>query len=86
MLNRLNDVSVSVSEVAVFTCRVCGKPRPSVVWTGPDRMQISNSTRTLCDYSDDGLARLQVSVPVYLTHCHQLLLLRKSHAVSDFVC
>jgi len=64
VLNRLKDVNVSVGDVAVFTCRVCGKPLPSIVWTGPDQMQISNSTQTLCDYSDDGLARLQVSALV----------------------
>ena len=69
MLNRLKDVSVSVGDVAVFTCRVCGKPRPSIVWTGPDRTQISNSAQTVYDYSEDGLARLQVSMPLCLISC-----------------
>ena len=64
-MNRLKDASVSVGEVAVFTCRLCGKPRPSILWTGPDHSQISHSTQTLCDFSDDGLARLQVRLPVY---------------------
>jgi len=67
VLNRLKDASVSAGDVAVFTCRVCGKPRPNVLWTGPDRTQISFSMQTLCDYFDDGLARLQVSVPVCWT-------------------
>ena len=69
VLNRLKDVSVNVGEVAVLTCSVCGKPRPSIVWTGPDRTQISNSSQTLCDYYDDGLARLQVFVPSCLIVC-----------------
>ena len=67
MLNRLKDASVSVGEVAVFTCRMCGKPWPNIVWTGPDRTQISNGSQTLCDYSVDGVARLQVTVLVYQT-------------------
>jgi len=74
VLNRLKDVSVGTGDVAVFTCRVCGRPKPNIVWTGPDQTQISNSAQTLCDYFDDGLARLQVSVPVYLTSCSILLL------------
>ena len=74
VLNRLQDVSVGIGEVAVLTCRVCGKPQPSVVWTGPDQTQISNSTQTLCEYYDDGLARLQVSVLSCLTLCFVVLL------------
>jgi len=69
VLNRLKDVSVSIGDVAVLTCRMCGKPRPSVMWTGPDRTQISNSSQTLCDYYDDGLARLQVSVLSVVNKC-----------------
>jgi len=69
VLNRLKDIRVGIGETAVLTCRVCGKPRPNIMWTGPDRTQISNSSQTLCDYYDDGLARLQVSVPSCSTLC-----------------
>lgn len=61
MISRMGDVIVDMGGTAVFTCRVCGKPRPNVQWTGPSRTAIANTNRTWCEYSDDGVAQLQVS-------------------------
>jgi Immunoglobulin I-set domain len=56
----MHDVIVDIGGTAVFTCRVCGKPRPNVTWSGPSRTPIGNTNRTWCEYSDDGTAQLQV--------------------------
>lgn len=60
MISRISDVIVDIGGTAVFTCRVCGKPRPTVTWLGPTRTAITNSNRAWSEYADDSIARLQV--------------------------
>ena len=32
----LSDVTVIQGDHALFTCKVCGRPRPTVTWRAPD--------------------------------------------------
>ena len=63
ILQPLSTVSVPVGGTAVIKCRVCGRPRPAIAWTGPDQKVIVSSSS--CDltlsYSDDGTAMIEVS-------------------------
>jgi triple functional domain protein len=62
----LRDVTVHVGDTAVFTCRVCGRPRPGVAWRGPDGSVVSAGPQVTFTYAEDGTASLQLQqVPVH---------------------
>lgn len=60
ILQPISDVSVEVGRVAILKCRVCGRPRPAVSWTGPEQKAVSGRNVTLV-YLDDGTAVIEVS-------------------------
>lgn len=47
--------------MALFSCRVLGKPRPTVHWSGPGQVPVVSGGSVTCDYSEDGIARLKVN-------------------------
>ena len=56
----LSSVVVDVGGTAVFTCRVCGRPRPTVTWHGPNKTELVGGPRVALSYSEDGEATLKV--------------------------
>ena len=56
----LSSVVVDVGGTAVFTCRVCGRPRPTVIWHGPNKTELVGGPRVALSYSEDGEATLKV--------------------------
>lgn len=59
----LHDYTVEAGSVAVLTCRVCGRPRPTVTWRGPDQAVMVSSRSVKIVYAEDGTASLQVNFP-----------------------
>ncbi|XP_029657628.1 kalirin isoform X4 [Octopus sinensis] len=58
----LADITVNAGEEAVLTCRICGRPRPTITWKSPDSNTVIPSARTSISYCDEnGEARLQIS-------------------------
>lgn len=41
----LTDVTVAQGDHALFTCKVCGRPRPTVTWRGPSGAVITTGKR-----------------------------------------
>src|SRR5688572_20260849 len=74
-LQPLSTMSVVVGGTAVIKCRICGRPRPAIAWTGPDEKVIATSSCNLTlSYSDDGTAMIEVSYQVgYLFNLNQIL-------------
>ena len=56
----LTGVMVEVGGTAVFMCRMCGRPRPTVTWCGPNQAELVSGPRVAFSYTDDGTATLQV--------------------------
>lgn len=59
----LVDVILHAGETAVFTCKICGRPRPNVTWKSPDSSVISPGPRVTLTHTDDGVFSLHVSRP-----------------------
>ncbi|CAE1271113.1 Kalirin,Rho guanine nucleotide exchange factor 25,Triple functional domain protein,Death-associated protein kinase 1,Death-associated protein kinase 3 [Acanthosepion pharaonis] len=58
----LTNVTVNAGEVAVLTCRICGRPRPNITWKTPDSQTIIPSVKIAISYSDENNeATLQLS-------------------------
>ena len=57
----LRNLTVQANEVAVFTCRICGRPRPNVTWTFNNNISVVPDHRTVITYKEDGNVTLQVS-------------------------
>ena len=53
-------VTVQTGGVAILTCRVCGCPRPSILWNGPDRMVLTPGPYVSLQYTESGLATLHL--------------------------
>lgn len=51
---------VKVSDTAVLTCRICGRPRSNISWQLNDDIALSNNHRISLIYGDDGFANLKV--------------------------
>ncbi len=56
----LMDAVVEAGDTVMFTCKVCGRPRPTVTWRGPDQSILSNGPTMVVGYTDDGTTTLQV--------------------------
>ncbi|XP_074654482.1 kalirin-like isoform X2 [Tubulanus polymorphus] len=54
-------ITVQTGETAVFTCKVCGRPRPNVAWKGPDNQFVTPSDLAEMYYADDGTVTLQLN-------------------------
>ena len=56
----LTDVRVEDGEEAVLSCVVTGRPKPTVMWTGPDHTAVVTGERIMEDHSNEGLVKLTV--------------------------
>ncbi|KAL3855028.1 hypothetical protein ACJMK2_014258 [Sinanodonta woodiana] len=57
----LTSITVQAGDTATLMCRVCGRPRPSIMWKFKDSIVIVPNGRTLMSYGEDGVATLQIS-------------------------
>ena len=58
----LSDMYVREGDSLLLTCHVCGRPRPTITWRGPDRMVLRNSDTVNMAYTEDGIASLEVGL------------------------
>ncbi|CAD5125741.1 DgyrCDS13950 [Dimorphilus gyrociliatus] len=56
----LQDVTAEEGSTAVFTCRVCGRPRPNLMWFGTDQQVLEDSENLKINIEDDGEATLSI--------------------------
>ncbi|KAI4817912.1 hypothetical protein KUCAC02_011284, partial [Chaenocephalus aceratus] len=56
----LSDVTCDDAESVTLRCKVCGRPRPTVTWKGPDQSNLSNNGHFSSAYSDTGEATLRI--------------------------
>ena len=57
----LKSLRVQAGDVAVFTCRVCGRPRPNINWSFNNNIPVLPDQRTVISYREDGVVTLQVN-------------------------
>ncbi|KAK0138905.1 Triple functional domain protein [Merluccius polli] len=56
----LADVTCDSGESITLRCKVCGRPRASVTWKGPNQSILTNNGRCSIAYSDTGEATLRI--------------------------
>ncbi|NXM38344.1 TRIO protein, partial [Gymnorhina tibicen] len=56
----LSEVTCETGETIVLRCKVCGRPKASVTWKGPDHNTLSNDGHHSISYSDLGEASLKI--------------------------
>lgn len=56
----LSDVTCDSGESVTLRCKVCGRPRASVTWKGPDQNNLTNNGHVSTAYSDTGEATLRI--------------------------
>ncbi|XP_019713701.1 triple functional domain protein-like isoform X3 [Hippocampus comes] len=56
----LSDVTCDNGESVTLRCKVCGRPRASVTWRGPNQSNLTNNGRFSIAYSDAGEATLRI--------------------------
>uniref|UniRef100_A0A8C8SY33 Trio Rho guanine nucleotide exchange factor n=1 Tax=Pelusios castaneus TaxID=367368 RepID=A0A8C8SY33_9SAUR len=56
----LGEVTCETGETIVFRCKVCGRPKASITWKGPDQNTLSNDSHYSISYSDLGEASLKI--------------------------
>ncbi|CAL8297080.1 unnamed protein product [Lota lota] len=56
----LADVTCDSGESVTLRCKVCGRPRASVTWKGPNQNFLTNNGRCSIAYSDTGEATLRI--------------------------
>ncbi|XP_051925865.1 triple functional domain protein isoform X1 [Hippocampus zosterae] len=56
----LSDVTCDNGESVTLRCKVCGRPRASVTWRGPNQSNLTNNGRFSIAYSDTGEATLRI--------------------------
>ncbi|MFT7811725.1 triple functional domain protein isoform X1 [Arapaima gigas] len=56
----LSDVTCDTGESITFRCKICGRPRATVTWKGPDQNTLSNNGHFSIAYSDTGEASLRI--------------------------
>ncbi|CAM9324578.1 unnamed protein product [Lampetra fluviatilis] len=59
-LHPVQDTSCGIGETATLRCKVCGRPRATVVWRGPGQANITPSNKYTLAYSDSGEATLKI--------------------------
>ncbi|WAR10797.1 KALRN-like protein, partial [Mya arenaria] len=55
LVTPLSSFTVQAGESAVFTCRICGHPRPNVTWTFNSNIYVVPDHRTITAYREDGV-------------------------------
>ncbi|XP_008419668.1 triple functional domain protein isoform X3 [Poecilia reticulata] len=56
----LSDVTCDNGESVTLRCKVCGRPRATVTWRGPNESNLSNNGHFSIAYSDAGEATLRI--------------------------
>ncbi|XP_027143209.1 triple functional domain protein isoform X2 [Larimichthys crocea] len=56
----LSDVTCDNGESVTLRCKVCGRPRASVTWKGPNQSNLTNNGHFSIAYSDTGEATLRI--------------------------
>ncbi|KAJ0003220.1 hypothetical protein NQD34_008318 [Periophthalmus magnuspinnatus] len=56
----LSDVTCDNGESVTLRCKVCGRPRASLIWKGPDQSTLTNNGHFSIAYSDAGEATLRI--------------------------
>ncbi|OWK02315.1 TRIO [Cervus elaphus hippelaphus] len=56
----LSEVTCEAGETVVLRCRVCGRPKASITWKGPEHNTLSNDGHYSISYSDLGEAALKI--------------------------
>ncbi|KAM6973971.1 triple functional domain protein isoform 6-T6 [Tautogolabrus adspersus] len=56
----LSDVTCDNGESVTLRCKVCGRPRASVTWKGPNQSNLNNNGHFSITYSDTGEATLRI--------------------------
>ncbi|XP_047462007.1 triple functional domain protein isoform X3 [Mugil cephalus] len=56
----LSDVTCDNGESVTLRCKVCGRPRATVTWRGPDQSNLTNDGHFSMAYSDTGEATLRI--------------------------
>uniref|UniRef100_A0A7M4FDF5 non-specific serine/threonine protein kinase n=1 Tax=Crocodylus porosus TaxID=8502 RepID=A0A7M4FDF5_CROPO len=56
----LSEVTCETGETIMLRCKVCGRPKASVTWKGPDRNTLNNDGHYSISYSDLGEASLKI--------------------------
>ncbi|XP_043549663.1 kalirin isoform X4 [Chiloscyllium plagiosum] len=56
----LADLTCAIGETVILRCKVCGRPKPTVSWKGPDQNVLVNDTRYTLSFSDSGEVMLKI--------------------------
>ncbi|XP_077209455.1 triple functional domain protein isoform X2 [Paroedura picta] len=56
----LSETTCEIGETVILKCRICGRPKASVTWKGPDHSTLSNDSHYSIACSDLGEASLKV--------------------------
>ncbi|XP_053323318.1 triple functional domain protein isoform X2 [Spea bombifrons] len=57
----LSEVTCETGESIILRCKVCGRPKASITWKGPDHKILSNDGHYSIAYSDLGEATLKIA-------------------------
>lgn len=58
----LTSITVQAGSTVTFTCRICGRPRPTLSWHFQDNTPIPVNRQAVLMYTDDGMATLEVGI------------------------
>ncbi|XP_048363555.1 triple functional domain protein isoform X3 [Sphaerodactylus townsendi] len=56
----LSEIRCEVGETVILQCKICGRPKASLTWKGPDHNTLSNDSHYSLSYSDVGEASLKI--------------------------
>ncbi|XP_028673796.1 triple functional domain protein isoform X1 [Erpetoichthys calabaricus] len=56
----LSDVTCDYGESVTLRCKICGRPKATITWKGPDQNILSNDGHFSISYSDSGEATLRI--------------------------
>ncbi|RXN02072.1 Triple functional domain protein [Acipenser ruthenus] len=59
-LSPLSDITCENGECVTLRCKVCGRPKATVTWKGPDQNTLSNDGHYSIAYSESGEATLRI--------------------------
>lgn len=59
-LTPVSDVACESGDSVALRCRVCGRPRATITWTGPDGCTLGNDGRHSISYSESDEATLRI--------------------------
>lgn len=57
----VSDATCESGDAVTLRCKVCGRPRPTITWRGPDNNSLSNNGHYSMTYSETGEASLCIT-------------------------